>query len=120
MGIVADSVRLLLDCRNRGVVFTRTLMIGRQNVFIGGVEFRRLLAKLGVDSDARLRDSVKRSGDFSEPLFRALGADTVESMDASEFEGATIIHDLNLPIPARLREQFDVVYDGGSLEHVFD
>jgi hypothetical protein len=41
-------------------------------------------------------------------------------MDVSNFEGATFIHDLNQPIGAELRERFDAVYDGGTLEHVFN
>jgi 2-polyprenyl-3-methyl-5-hydroxy-6-metoxy-1,4-benzoquinol methylase len=32
---------------------------------------------------------------------------------------ASIIHDLNKPVPKELEERFDVVLDGG-LEHVFD
>jgi len=31
-----------------------------------------------------------------------------------------IIHDLNRPIPDTLSGTFDFIYDGGTLEHVFD
>jgi hypothetical protein len=41
-------------------------------------------------------------------------------MDASDYEGATIIHDLNKPIPQNLVGQYDLVWDGGTLEHVFN
>lgn len=44
----------------------------------------------------------------------------MEALDFSAYEGATIVHDLNQPIPARWNQQFDVVFDGGTLEHVFD
>jgi hypothetical protein len=40
-------------------------------------------------------------------------------MDISDYEQATIVHDLNFPTPANLHEKFDVVIDGGTLEHVF-
>jgi SAM-dependent methyltransferase len=51
--------------------------------------------------------------------FRLLGANEVVSFDASNYEGATVVHDFNLPI-GRFAEHFDVVFDAGSLEHVFN
>src|SRR5262249_26462815 len=38
----------------------------------------------------------------------------------SSFEGASVIHDINLPIPDELKGRFSVVIDGGTLEHVFN
>jgi hypothetical protein len=45
---------------------------------------------------------------------------SVDSIDASDFEGATIIADFNRPLLPDLRRRFSVVFDGGTLEHVFD
>ena len=36
------------------------------------------------------------------------------------YEGADIVHDLNRPLPQSLHGSFDVVLDGGLLEHVFN
>jgi hypothetical protein len=91
--IDSTSELFLYACARRGVDFSRTLMLGRQ----------------------QLADQS-----FAEPFFRKLGAGSVESLDASEFEGATIIADLNKPLPQELRRRFTVVFDGGTLEHVFD
>ncbi|MBI4615090.1 MAG: class I SAM-dependent methyltransferase [Planctomycetes bacterium] len=52
-------------------------------------------------------------------FFGLLGFDTVESLDVSVFEGADRIHDLNLPIACDLEGRYDVVFNGGTLEHVF-
>jgi hypothetical protein len=41
-------------------------------------------------------------------------------MDASPFEGASDVHDLNEPIPASLKRHFSAVIDCGTLEHVFN
>jgi hypothetical protein len=41
-------------------------------------------------------------------------------LDASDFEGADRVHDLNQPLPADLHEQFDAVIEAGTLEHVFN
>ena len=59
-------------------------------------------------------------GTYSEDMFRRLGATSVDSIDASDFEGASIIADLNRPLPSDLRRRFSAVFDGGTLEHVFD
>lgn len=55
-----------------------------------------------------------------ESYFSGLGFDATHAMDVSDFEGADIIHDLNLPVPSSLHETFGLIYDGGTLEHVFD
>ena len=55
-----------------------------------------------------------------EGLLEYLGCRTVRSLDYSAFEGAEIIYDLNKPVPAGLHDRFDVIFDGGTLEHVFD
>jgi hypothetical protein len=41
-------------------------------------------------------------------------------MDASDFEDADIIHDLNKPVPEELHGTIPFLYDGGTIEHVFD
>jgi hypothetical protein len=50
----------------------------------------------------------------------ALGASSVSEMDASDYEGAALVHDLNSPVPSQLHDTCDFIYDGGSLEHIFD
>ncbi len=44
----------------------------------------------------------------------------MESMDYSTYESCSIVHDLNLPAPQELGEAFDTLFDGGTLEHVYD
>ena len=41
-------------------------------------------------------------------------------MDNSDFEDADFIHDLNsVPAPKPLRDRFDVIFNYGTIEHVF-
>lgn len=94
MGIDDDGLRFLQAARRSGVDFTRTCTIGRQsNATAGG------------------------SG-YADELLADLGAASVASLDASGYEDATIIHDLNSPSPPPA-ERFSMVIDGGSLEHIF-
>jgi len=57
---------------------------------------------------------------YSEEFFSILGAKQISAVDVSDFEGAQVIHDMNLPIPRELNSSFDLVLDGGTIEHVFD
>jgi hypothetical protein len=41
-------------------------------------------------------------------------------MDFSDYEKATVLHDLNKPIPGSLKGKYSLVVDGGTLEHVFN
>jgi hypothetical protein len=57
---------------------------------------------------------------YSESFFKWLGAQSVESMDFSDYENATLIHDLNTPLPDVFKNRFTTLFDGGTLEHVFN
>lgn len=101
----------------RGVEFLASLdlplgkvaTLGRQEMH--GLD-RRTMSELGLDPAA--------AGTFAEPLLLALGADSVASIDASDYQGATVTADLNEPLADDLRKSFDTVIDGGTLEHVFN
>ncbi len=57
---------------------------------------------------------------YSERLFELLGFDTVDSLDFSDFEQASIVQDLSIALAPALEGRFDVIYDGGTCEHVFE
>jgi hypothetical protein len=69
---------------------------------------------------SREEASAVLEGDFAEALFTLLGARQVSSVDASDYEQATHIHDFNQPLPTSLAKRFLVVHDGGTIEHVFN
>jgi hypothetical protein len=41
-------------------------------------------------------------------------------LDASPYEGADTIHDMNTPVPEAWHGRYDVVIDSGSLEDIFN
>lgn len=53
-------------------------------------------------------------------LFMSLGASTVRALDALPNEGAKIIHNLNNPLPGRLYQIADFIYDGSCLDNIFN
>jgi hypothetical protein len=118
MGVGTASAQLLFGAKASGVDFRETLTIGRQFFFPDPRELGRMFELRGIDRDPAAL--LNESTGWAEAFFRLLGADTVDSMDASPFEGATLIHDLNTPIDESLKERYTTVYDGGTLEHVFN
>ncbi|MEM9434543.1 MAG: methyltransferase domain-containing protein [Pseudomonadota bacterium] len=98
----------------------RSLMLGRQN-FKVQPRFRkhylRSLRTAGFDEDL---DSFVQEDGFSETLFDRLGFGKIETMDFASYEGPSIEQDLNLPVPEDLHGQFDFIFDGGTIEHVFN
>ena len=57
---------------------------------------------------------------YADEFFRFLGAKEMASVDLSNFEEATMLHDLNERFPEKVRGHFDLVVDGGTLEHIFN
>ncbi len=53
-------------------------------------------------------------------LFRMLNFSEAESLDAFDADNPTVLHDKNKTIPDRYKKRYDVVFDIGSMEHVFD
>jgi hypothetical protein len=110
MGIDHNALRFLVLAKADGVDFSRTLTIGRQRIYVP--------PRLVPDY---LRTSAATPGEpYAEDLFRALGARDVASLDRSAYEGASVLHDLGTPLPSSLRGRHSVVFDAGTLEHVFN
>lgn len=120
MGIDSPSLQFLLNARRNGVSFERILTIGRQGIHISAIELSNSLSRNGICvSHAEAHEIITAENGYCEPLFRRLGASEVHSIDVSPFEGATILHDMNLRLPDCYREEYTLVIDGGSLEHIF-
>jgi SAM-dependent methyltransferase len=53
-------------------------------------------------------------------FFKLLGVNDLTVLDCSSDEKADLIVDLNYQVPSALLNRFDLIIDGGTLEHVFD
>jgi SAM-dependent methyltransferase len=125
VAVTATTAEFLAEARRDGADFGRTLTIGRQASFAGPVALAAILRRHRVWPEGESRRSFfRRFRDgppwFVDPYLRALGARELSALDVSGYEGADILHDLNEPVPDELEARFDLVFDGGSLEHVFD
>ncbi len=121
MGLDDKGTQFLLAARRLGVSFARTATIGHQQLFVTQRWLRRYLDAFQVEAtEADIRKVVTGADGFAEPLLRLLGAKRIVSIDASPYEGASRVVDLNQPIPTELEGAFTAVIDAGSLEHIFD
>jgi hypothetical protein len=105
--------------KHLGVDYGRTLTLGRQEMYLTPSELRAMARAQGIGTEEHLK-RLEESNGYSERYFELLGATTTDSMDMSGYEKATIIHDLNVPVPATLHGRYTCVVDGGTLEHVFE
>jgi len=130
MGLDTNGIRLLIKAKELGVNFEKVITIGRQNLNLKEKEMNDLLIKAGLfNEDAKKIFSQHGNGMnphskgnfrvYSESFFNLLGASVTDSMDVSDYEGATVIQDLNKPM-GDLKKKYTLVLDGGSLEHVFN
>jgi hypothetical protein len=118
MGVGYQGLQIALLARKRGVDFTRTVSIGRQHHYLDPGTLVSMFRRFGLALSETEQSDILRDP-FSEGLFRKLGATTVDSIDASDYEGATILHDFNQPVSQALHRKYTVVIDFGSLEHIF-
>lgn len=121
MGIDSNNSKALLYARKNGASFDKCAMIGRQMLNVNAPNLYKNLRQFGFDineeSAAKLLTS---SNGYAEDFLRLLGAREIASFDASNYENATDVHDFNLPIAERCKNRFSLVFDGGTLEHIFN
>ena len=128
MGIALGFLELLFVEGKRRPFEGKIATLGDQDVWFSYEElveraeqrdFNLSVPKSGV----RLNDrQFYRERGFinQKSLFEALGFDEVYSIDNSDFEGCAFVVDLNsTETPPELFNRFDLVLDGGTLEHVF-
>jgi len=64
-------------------------------------------------------DVTRPLEEFSKHIFcEVCGAKSCDALDVSEYQGAKLICNLNLPLSQEHYEQYDVVIDAGTLEHL--
>lgn len=120
MGVDYVLFDKLVELSGRWKPEGRTLMLGRHGFKIQtqfAKEYEESLRRNGIEGR---RFDYLQEDEYCETLMEKLGFGTMEAMDFSGFEGATILHDLNKPPASELQNQFDFIFDGGTIEHVFN
>jgi hypothetical protein len=116
MGMSRGAIALLGRTLQRAPRSGSAITFGVQKVAPARAEAAQLLARAGIEAGAPQRQDGALHQD---ELFRMLGYDAVESIDVFPDEKPTHVLDLNRPLPSALLGRFDLVYDGGTMEHCF-
>lgn len=109
MGFDINIMNFLVYSRQKYGSFRNVITLGRQEIHVIPPKLERLFSK-----------EMNHESYCESILVSEFFATNVDSIDYSGFEGATILHDLNLPIDENRFGTFDTLIDAGTLEHVFD
>jgi hypothetical protein len=122
MGISYLGARMMWNARQRGVCFDRLLTLGHQSLrlFPSEVAYFRDAYQQEFNSIITSLDR-HQWGDYVDEFLRDfLGATSITVLDASPYEGADTIHDMNTSVPKDWHNRYDVIIEGGSSEHIFN
>ena len=123
MGIARETFYMLsrlnskVNFKNKSVI-----QLGKQ----GGMVSRRQISAISKIFNTSFEYELKNKYDFyrnypsGDQIFKNLGFKIIDSIDITGYEGSNIIHDLNTPLPSNFESQYDLVFDGGTTEHLFD
>lgn len=117
MGIQNNGIKFLFNARHEGASFNDSLTIGRLGLRSQRHQLQDLLLENGIDK-ARDITWVKKMN--TEDVLSLLGATNIDSLDYSDYQNCTIVHDLNLPLSNEHHRKYDAVIEGGTIEHVFN
>ena len=99
------------------------LTLGRQSVRLSRRQTLRIAKKIGI-SAKHLDLVISKNSGFCEGLLSYMGADKVQSLDYSDYEGADFLVNLNKDViedeTSILQGQFDAVFDFGTSQMVFN
>jgi len=100
---------------------TNGIMLGRQKMHFGPPRWTpRLINSLSGLGISATPETIFQEDGFCETYLETIGWPKLESLDFSDIEGAEYIQDLGETLDDQLVGRFDLIYDGGTSEHVFD
>ncbi len=120
MGLDCILFGKLVELSTRFTPKGRSLMLGRQKFALQPrfrAAYNKALRRAGIETPL---EELLQDDNYSETLFEKLGFGNIETMDFASYEGPSIEHDLNEPVPSKLHNKFDFIFDGGTIEHVFN
>jgi hypothetical protein len=119
---------LLLECARRPLRGS-VLQLGRQTILFNEKQLRNWASEtrteIGSVDGVSNRNGTGADGHGNsemndERYFRMMGFGEVASCDFSHYENATFVMDLNQPVKPEFHNRFDMIFDGGTMEHVFN
>lgn len=124
MGIAKGALSLLFELKTEKKFKGVACQLGRQTTYITPIQFQTIGKSFGFNVNElkhiEFEDSLNPGMISDNDLFTELGFETIESIDYSDYENPTHVLDLNIPVSEEFYNRYDFIYDGGTLEHVFN
>ena len=120
MAINRILAELLIDEHKVEPFHGHFLQLGKQDINLLHTEYKDLCGKKGFGTYEAPNGGEASRYVTNHDFFHPFGFDQIQSLDYSAYEGSDIAHDLNIEIPERLVGEYDLILDGGTLEHVYD
>lgn len=123
MGISRSCFRLLCKLKSENGFGESVLQLGRQSAMFNLKTLKKSAIRHGLNPLAFEKSKnwdIYKNIATDKEIFLQLGFKNIRSIDISPYENSDIIHDLNNPVPNSLYNSQDLIFDGGTTEHVFD
>ena len=128
MAIFPQTAAMILKEHKHRPISGDILLIGRQTVLLTVDAAQALMAREGIAVRDEFLAEIDRSTVGAEQsqyitdraFFSMFSDAKVMALDVSDYEGAEIVHDLNVPLPATYENVADFVFNGSCLDNLFD
>ncbi len=131
-GIVLDNIRKLQNALGPKTPPLKVLCLGYQDILVmtefynkwfGPEAVKELAPRPNSDSLFAIHGVNAQGVEVIPTLtsfFDLIGNVDLDIIDFQEYEGSEIILDLGKPVPQEFEKKYDVIIDGGTIEHVFN
>ena len=109
MGVTFHEFKFL-EYITKNQTLGNVLTLGRQELILNENDLKKLNVIKNKNFVEKYSDKI---------LIENFNATSITSLDNSNFEGASIVFDMNLPLK-NLNRQFDTIIDFGTSEHIFN
>ena len=129
MGITPLHARLIVLEHKRRPLPSTVHLLGRQTVYLtveGAVKLIRACGvepqKTSVELDVQTRGAAALQSEYisDRMFFSMLGVEKIVAIDYTNYEGAEVIIDLNVPLPDLHVGSIDFLFGGSVLDNIFD
>jgi len=119
MALEVNGINCILNLKKDNVAIESIATIGRQNFYFKKNDLKKIFDNFNILITPSDFEKIYENK-FIENLLQFVGAKKIDSFDFSGYERATFLHDMNEPVSDEYKNKYDVVFDGGSLEHIFN
>ena len=130
MGLIPTICRTLILLHKKVGFEGPLLTLGNQDLWADYEQLKSFFDSLGCEYEeaaviphtSRLLTEHAAAGNFvhARTFFEMMGIKEYSDLDKYEDDAPCILHDLNTPVPAELEGKFNLIIDGGTMEHIFD